>query len=361
MDISLIKNYVKKNPRLECLYMTVKALRDIDLAKKMVGVKRSPNNLILNHYGKENPDKIIYYILFDEEARYNGFCSLYRQMLLHLAYAEDLNLVPVICFGPNSLYYDRTITECTNAFDYFFEPVSKISSDEAKKSKNVIISKGADAKPFGTTDSYLISDNEIYFLSNFCRKYIKLNSKTKDLFWDDMKIIINGGSTLGVHVRATDFNVGYNRHPVVVSPKEYLEKTKQIYASQGFKKVFLATDDKSIVELFKNEYNDNLCYYSDTYRSNDGSAIHYGKQDIVREHHKYRLGLEIIRDFYTLGHCAGLIAGNSNVSICARIIKKSLTEEYRFLEIIDKGVNHNMHETRGLLHSMLKNTSQISK
>ena len=131
----------------------------------------------------------------------------------------------------------------------------------------------------------------------------------------------------------------------------------RVYAEHGYKKVFLATDDERIIDIFKNEFQDNLFYYKGIYRSPDGEAIHYGNHKIERDHHKYNLGLEIIKDFYTLGHCAGLIAGNSNVSMCSRIVKKSQGDEYRTLDIIDKGTNHNMHETRNKFGSMRKKNS----
>lgn len=155
-------------------------------------------------------------------------------------------------------------------------------------------------------------------------------------------------------MRATDFNKGFNRHPIVVTPEEYLEKTIQVYKEYNYTKVFLATDDETIIALFKNQFGNNLFYYENTFRSKDGNAIHYGSSDINRPHHKYMLGLEIIKDFYTLGYCAGLIAGHSNVSMCARIIKESLGEKYLSLHIIDKGINYNLHETRSIFSPMLK-------
>ncbi len=355
MNIDGLKKAVKSNPRLECFYMCMKSIKDKEIAKEMVGTKRSPNNLIVRTFGQENADKFIYYILLDESARFNGFCSLYRLVLMHLAYAESMMLTPVVCFGKNTLYFESSFEGSTNAFEYFFEPVSNIPYETVLCSKRVILAKGADAGAFGTTEAYAVPQEEINFLAPYLKKYIHLKNEIKALFCSDLQNIIAGNATLGVHVRATDFNKGYNRHPHVVSPEEYLEKTSQIFEKNEYKKVFLATDDEFVVHLFKERFGNNLLYFPDTYRSQNGEAIHYGKIQESRKYHKFMLGLEIIKDFYTLGYCAGLIAGNSNVSMCSRIIKKSLGEEYKTLEIIDKGINHNMHETRGKFNSMLKN------
>lgn len=354
MNIEGLKNYVKNNPKLECLYMSMQSLRDEELAKRMIGIKRSPNNLIVNNFGEKNNEYFIYHIFFGEEARFNGFCSIYRMLLMYLAYAEDMMLTPVVTIGKNTLYYDETIQETGNVFEYFFEPVSQIDSKSIDQSRRVVISKGADAGKFGTTGAYKVDQTEIDFLAQYQAKYISLKSNIKSLFWNKLADITVEGRTLGVHVRATDYNKGYNRHPVVVTPQEYLDKTIATFQKYKYEKVFLATDDETTINLFEHAFGDKLFYYKDSYRSNNGEAIHYGKQNTTRQHHKFYLGLEIIRDFYTLGYCAGLIAGNSNVSMCARIIKKSINEEYMTMDIIDKGINHNMHETRSRFNSMLK-------
>lgn len=46
---------------------------------------------------------------------------------------------------------------------------------------------------------------------------------------------------------------------------------------------------------------------------------------------------------YTLSMCTGLIAGISQVAICAQINKLARGEQYKDLKIIDKGINVNNH------------------
>ena len=47
-----------------------------------------------------------------------------------------------------------------------------------------------------------------------------------------------------------------------------------------------------------------------------------------RKKHKYRLGLEVLRDMHTLAMCDGLVVGISQVAVC------------------DKGINRNCREFR---------------
>ena len=60
-----------------------------------------------------------------------------------------------------------------------------------------------------------------------------------------------------------------------------------------------------------------------------------------RKCHKYRLGLEVIRDMYTLAMCGGLVAGISQVAVCAQINKLAMGKEFEDLIVIDKGINRN--------------------
>lgn len=351
MITDYLKKKIKSTPQLECLYMCFKAQKDAALAKKIVGVLRDPYTLKMYRFGDLLPTQNIYHININEGYNFNGFCSLFRFTLCHLAFSEDINMVPVVYWGDKTLYYDKTFVNTSNVFEYFFEPVSSVSYKDIQKCSHVVESKGSDANAFGTTGGYSIPEDEIKFLSEYVFKYIKLKSDVENFI---NKEFYTGVKTLGVHVRATDFNKGYNRHPKVVTPTEYLEHAKKAYYEEKFEKVFLATDDQNVIELFANEFGDNLRFYNDTFRSSNGEAIHYGPQVSNREHHKYFLGLEILRDFYTLGRCDGLIAGNSNVSMCARIIKESTQNQYSYIEIIDKGVNHNFRETRSRFNPMIK-------
>lgn len=354
MLVDKIKTLIKNHPRLEACYMLLDAIKDETKAKRIVGLKRDPYTIIMKSYGDNHPNDNIYYINYDEEYKVNGFCSIYRFVLLHLAFADDINMKSIVRWGENTLYYDKSITNCHNAFEYYFNPVSDVSSKEVMECKHVVMSKPLDASAFGTVTNYTIPDSEFEFLGSILKKYVHLNNNIRNMFWDEMLGIVEGGKTLGVHVRATDYNKGYNRHPKIVTPEEYLYYTQEAVKEHNFEKVFLATDDENVITLFCNKFGEKLVYYHDIYRSKNGEAIHYGNDHVKRDHHKFLLGLEILKDFYTLGHCAGLIAGISNVSMCARIVKASTGEQYVYKNIINKGVNHNFHETRSFFKPMIK-------
>ena len=352
MNFDVIKSKLKLNPKTGVMILALNSLKDRDKCKKIMESITSPYNVIIQKSGIKEIEKWIYYINLGKDYQYNGFCSIIKQVLQLLAYADYFDFLPVIKIGNSSMYYEQDIGE--NVFEYYFMPVSEINYRDINNYKKVILSKPYDVTLFGEMGGYKIpSDNEISLLGNLFKKYIQLNERTKETFWSYLSEY-TFEKTLGVHVRATDFNKGYNNHPVVIKPTEYLEKVKEVYREYGYKKVFLASDDATVIELFKQTFGENVFFYEDTYRSTDGSAIHYNNEQVNRNLHKYLLGIEIIRDYYTLGYCDGLIAGNSNVSICARIVKYSTGKQFKNLVIIDKGINHNLKRVRSNFRNMLK-------
>ena len=56
------------------------------------------------------------------------------------------------------------------------------------------------------------------------------------------------------------------------------------------------------------------------------------------------LGVEVLRDMYSMAECDGLVAGLSQVSYAARIQKKSMGSEYEDLVILNKGINYHQKE-----------------
>ena len=150
------------------------------------------------------------------------------------------------------------------------------------------------------------------------------------------------GRILAVHVRGTDFKQHYNGHPVQVSIEEYCQAAAKLFYDKHYEKVFLATDDLDAVERFQKEFGSRLLFYRDVVRSKGNDTVMHSLSE--RENHHYLLGVEVLRDVYSMAQCDGLVAGLSQVSYAARIQKKSVGEEYGDLVILDKGINYHQKE-----------------
>lgn len=204
-------------------------------------------------------------------------------------------------------------------------------------SYNVAYMRYSDKNDNKSFVSYQWTSDDIEIYANLQRKYIKLNDKTKLYVNSNIKNIIGNSKTLGVHVRGTDFNISLKNHPKVILPTDYLNESKRIFSSGEYDKIFLATDDLNALILFQQEFKDKLVYYNDVYRSNNNVAPHCSISN--RTLHKYWLGMEVIRDAYTLAACDSLIAGESNVSFAARVIKKANNKNYSKCIILNKGIH----------------------
>ena len=143
---------------------------------------------------------------------------------------------------------------------------------------------------------------------------------------------------MGVHVRGTDFNLGLLNHPNIVAPNEYLAKTKEIFSGGEYGKIFIATEDSSAIELFLSEFGDKILYYKDVFRTSGKSGPHSTINN--RELNNYKLGLEVIRDVYTLANCDGFISGLSHVAFAVRYTNIALDRKFDAVYTIDKGIKH---------------------
>jgi hypothetical protein len=296
------------------------------------------------HYGEKNQGETVYHIFINNSII--GYCSLMRFTLLYLAYADLMGFVPVVEWGKELLYSEKERFAGTdNSFCYFFEPVSEINLQDVEKSNWLVRSKAKDSQYISKNNSYQIEENEMKILAKMIKKYLRFNEfGIKEIIIPSKKMLCKG-KILGVHVRGTDFNMQFSRHPIKVSIEEYISVADKIFKEGMYDYIFLATDEESAISSFKEYFGNNVIYYQDTFRSEDGKPVHYGcKHD--REYNNYYLGLEILRDVYTLGNCDGLLAGLSNVSIIARAFKLATGNEYQNQVIIDKGLNYNLKESR---------------
>lgn len=314
-----IKAFLNTHPKIDYCVRFLRNRNDKVFVETVLAIKRDPNLLYFKSYGKENPDINFYDIFLDYPSK--GFFALLIQTLDALRYADRFALTPVVTWSDSCLYKEKEkVNGTTNPFEYYYEATSAYTKEELEHSLSVLqyrdyqryIDKN---HPFGVVsktivengyyDSYISQNAEIY------RKYIKLKAPVLAWIQHSMEDIGFTDNTLGVHVRATDFKKGYIDHAKAVTCNEYIKAVQSALLKYNFNKVFLATDEIDVVEEFRKEFNDLIICCDDVYRSMDGSAIHFSNAERVE--HKYKLGLEVIRDMYLLSMCRGLIGGYSNV------------------------------------------------
>ncbi|MCI8372227.1 MAG: hypothetical protein HFI75_07500 [Lachnospiraceae bacterium] len=334
---TLIKK-LKSNPTLDFIQKSIRFLSDRDYMKNAADYYRDPYNFFLRSLGNadRNKDKVVYYIT--QGGPYPGFCSMLMYLLLALEKMDIFHMYPVILWK-DSLYGEiGEINGTSYAYEYYFNQPAGISVAEAENSANVLLSKPCDFSYRVGLNPYSLKEAEINQLAIQYKKYIMLKPEISQYLMNHINQIISGKRTLGVHIRGTDFNLGLHNHPVAVSPEEYVQMIEKRIKEYHYEQIFLATDDEAILEFMKKKLSHTIkvVYYHDVFRSKDGLPVH--KSLDKRENHKYLLGLEILRDVYTLANCTGLLAGVSNVSICVRVINQTLGHRFEQTDIIDKGL-----------------------
>lgn len=296
------------------------------------------------HYGSLNRDKILYYI--DEKNKNAGFFAMYRYWMEYIYFADICGYTPVIAVGNDFLYKEEeTVLETDNPFEYYFIQPVRISLREAKSSSRVVQADTIHRKMVelvltGKTNHYKYNKNYLYLMARIVKKYIQFNNHTQEYIDKGIKTLkIDKEKTLGVHIRGTDYRARYNNHPVYITEEDCFLSIDAVLENGKYSRLFVATDDSRILAKFINKYRNIICFYDDVTRSDKNKSVAFIEGE--RKNHKYLLGLEVIRDMYTLSRCNGLIAGISQVAICAQINKLARGEKYDYLKIIDKGFNNN--------------------
>lgn len=293
--------------------------------------------------GRELIGTNVYYIVLGEKEL--GFCALLRRTLLYLAYADRYGYVPYVKWEKCIPYYDAEYEE--NPFENYFIQSSGLNESVVLKCYNLFLSEKnheyssfIDDEPGVEVNGYYVNDEYIQRLALIADRYLVLNKTTeKYIVEGENKLNVDWSNCLGVHIRGTDFKVGYDEHPICISERDYFDRIDNIIGSKHYTSIFLATDDIELYEAFKSKYGEVVVSFEDTYRGCGNISVAFS--EVERKHHNYFLGLELLRDVYLLAKCKGIISGISQVSIMARVIAKSKNNYYLDDIVIDKGISTN--------------------
>lgn len=293
--------------------------------------------IMINEDRKEN-GRTVY--LIREEGKGYGFFAEMEALLAKLIYADYLGLIPYVWFGPNFAFSEDNI-ERVNAFEYYFEQVSSVK--KVADERNVVRATFLHGKMIRTKlDGNNYEKSEIYEkeIVKAWKKYIKIKPEFVKQFNQDMLKLFDNQKALSVHYRGTDYKMHYNKHPKEVELEQLIEEIDNALNRIDYPNIFLATDDNQCIDLMQKRYGKRIKFYENTYRS-DGGVTSIIFSDNLRDNHKFNLGLEVLRDMYTMSRADGLICGLSNVPTAARWCKKALGENYNYYKQINNGIYEN--------------------
>jgi hypothetical protein len=288
--------------------------------------------LFLKSTGNRDSDGNIIYII-RQIGSGRGLFSLVSSTLCHLHLAERYGLVPVVDFRCEKTEYDDKQFMATdplnrqNPWDFFFEPVSSLSSESSFQDRTVL------ASSMGFPDGYprkmLVS--HVQELRNIAVKYIKIAPDLAQEFEKVKHEILSGYRVLGVHFRGQEQKT-MPFHPLSPTLAQMYSAIDLAISQYGFNRIFVASEDLDYVDAVMSRYPDKAI----TLPHFRTRAPINAYRILPREKHKYLLGKEILFDAFILSACDGLVSSTSNVTEFARAYNNG---NYKLDLVIDNGLN----------------------
>lgn len=287
--------------------------------------------------GDLNRDKQIYVI--NETNPSSGFFWCWRQTIKGLMVADRYGFVPVVDWSNSPYYMPDGFKGIMNPFEYYFEPVSPISLQEAEHSYNVTFySAHSDGMPDRLYD-HQVEAGLLEVFAEVNKRHLRLRKELLEDITSQVNGLLQSKKTLGVHVRGVEWG-NIQGHPIPVSLETYINEIDSVVEDKGFEQIFLATDSEDTVSYFVGRYGSKIVYYEDIIRTPKGDkTLVIFDNSIKREDNQFWLGYEVLKDMLTLSYCSGLIAGFSHVSFAAEVFKKGYGEDYEFKKLVEQKVN----------------------
>lgn len=285
--------------------------------------------------GALNKDKNIF--LIGNIGKVAGLFWSWKEACRGLMVAERYGFTPVVDWTRGVYFEEEGYDGCMNPFEYYFKPVSNISLEEAVQSYNVSYYNNH------SCDVYIpgYGFQEYKMMDEFVRinkKYIHIK---EDLYEDmslQIKQLLKGKKTIGVHVRGVEWGK-IKGHPVPATLEDYIRRIDIGVKQNNYEQIFLATDSEETVAFFREYFGNTVVCYNDIERTPQGSRTLVIFDEKNRgEHSRYWLGYEVIKDMLTLSYCQGLVAGLSYVSFAAEVFKLSRGEKYMYKNMVEQTV-----------------------
>ena len=279
---------------------------------------KDKTNINLYSFGNLNKNKIFYIIRRSPGA---GLFSNLIYVINHLKIAKENDFEPFVDMQNFKTIYNEkyTLNKTLNAWEYYFEQVSKNSIRDVYKSHKVIITDNKFYKKFKHT----ITKNN---LNQIAKKYLK----TKKIFILEANNFVKKNfknKTLGIHYRGTSYKTSAN-HPFPPTKKQIIDRSKYLIKKYKYNKIFLCTEEEEIFQALNKEFGDKICFISESFRSNKDDAF----KKYPRQKHRFKLGKEILVESIILSKCQGFLYQNSNVSEFVKYLDSKNEIKYFFMK-----------------------------
>lgn len=289
-----------------------------------------------------------------------GLFAILKNTIAHILYALEQGYIPVVDLKHyQNQYFKDNRTFQDNTWDYFFEQPFNIRLEDIPSDADVIISDNVLIPdydyalfPYHLPVEGESEDVQIIKLKNNYKKYFRINPQTMRYLEDSYKNLLGDEkSVLGILCRGTDYlSLKPQWHPIQPNPEDVLKKAKELYQKHNYKKIYLATEDKKIYDMFKREFG-NILVDNNQYRYSDTENKYLTDITVNRENHNYNLAKEYFQSVYILSKCKYFIGGRTSGTIAAWLMSEGW--EYNYIwELGNYGVEEVAMNDKNLLKTI---------
>lgn len=274
--------------------------------------------------GFRHKDKIFYVVR--RNSKTVGLFSYVLTALGHIKMAEEKGYISVIDMKNNiSPYLD--IENPKNVWEYYFEQPAGYSLDDIDRSRNIILGSGDLPKIFPDY-TMLGSLGEVKVWRDLFHKYIRLNEKMKERVAFAEKELFKGERILGVLCRGTDYKETKPKgHPVQPEAEMVIEKAAMAMKEHNCSKIYLATEDREILQKFREEFGDRLLFPKVEMRPYDKKKL-ITEIEVERENDRRLKGEEYLIQIALLSKCNCFIGSRCGGCYGALLMSDGYEWEY---------------------------------
>lgn len=287
------------------------------------------------HYIKRGDSNKPTYYIIRRKSEGTGLFARYNMFAGHIRYALSNGWLPVIDMQnyPNAYLAPEKLGR-ENSWEYFFEQPLRIGLEQAYSGENVILSTADEVspRPYEVMPFY---ENKNNILTEW-RMLVKLGFlKVKPALMQEIsavrkKLFASNDRVLGVLLRGTDYVATKPRWHPIPPPIEFAISTLIAKINEWqCNKIFLATEDKNIVQAFKQVFGDLCVIFDREYVDyTAGQAISLVRIDRPNDH--FQQGKDYLAQMVLLSTCNSFVAARCSGSVGVMLMTKGFEHTYFF-------------------------------
>lgn len=227
-------------------------------------------------------------------------------------------LIPIIDMQTyGNPYLEENQIGKENAWEFYFQQPMGVGLQRDIMPAAAIIDAGTDIREEerpNTSMNFLTDWQLIQYWREIFHKYIKFKPEIQCVLDEKKKVLLDNkrGKKLGILCRGTDYtSLKPAGHPIQPDVDTVIAKAKELMEERECKYIFLATEDKDILDQFQKELGDCVIINQGDRFSNTGGR--YLAQIMEEEKiNKYNNGLNYLTTIYLLSQCNCLLAGRTS-------------------------------------------------